>query len=45
MKENIVPSYLPAASVTLTSKTGGKPITLFRPYEAFPVADLEAHAA
>lgn len=45
MKENIVPSYLPAASVTLTSKTGGKPITLFRPYEAFPVAELEAHAA
>ncbi len=44
MKENIVPSYLPAASVTMTPKDGGQPVTLFRPYEAFPAEELEKHA-
>lgn len=45
MKENMTPSYLPAAAVTMTPKSGGESVTLFRPYEAFPLADLEAHAA
>lgn len=44
MKENILPSYLPAASVTFTPKDGGEPITFFRPYEALKLAELEAHA-
>ena len=45
MKENIVPSYLPAASVTMTPKAGGEPVRLFRPYEALPADELEKHAA
>ena len=45
MKENIVPSYLPAAAVTLTPKQGGEPVTVFRPYEAFTADELEQHAA
>ena len=44
MKENIVPSYLPAASVTMKNQADGGQVTLFRPYEAFRLAELEAHA-
>ena len=44
MKENIVPSYLPAAAVTMTPADGGSAVTVFRPYEAFTAAELEAHA-
>ena len=45
MKENIVPSYLPAVSVQMTPKAGGEAVTVFRPYEAYPVSELEKHAA
>lgn len=45
MKENIVPSYLPAVSVQMTPKAGGESVTVFRPYEAYPVSELEKHAA
>ena len=44
MKKDIVPAYLPAASVTFTPKDGGNPVTVFRPYEGFPLAELEQHA-
>lgn len=44
MKEDIVPSYLPAAAVTLTPKEGGQPVTIFRPYEAFTAEELAHHA-
>lgn len=45
MKENIMPSYLPAAAVTFTPKAGGEPVTVYRPYEAFTLAELEQHRA
>lgn len=45
MKQEYLPSYLPAAAVTFTPKDGGEAKTVFRPYEAFPVAELEKHAA
>ncbi|MCQ2417330.1 MAG: hypothetical protein MJ071_05925 [Oscillospiraceae bacterium] len=43
MKENIVPSYLPAAAVTLEKKDTGETATLYRPYEAFPMDTLIQH--
>lgn len=45
MKKEYLPSYLPAAAVTFTPKDGGEPRTIYRPYEAFPIAELEQHAA
>lgn len=45
MKEKILPSYLPAASSVFTPKDGGEPVTVYRPYEAFQIRELEAHAA
>ncbi|HAG12736.1 MAG TPA: hypothetical protein DCG49_02610 [Ruminococcus sp.] len=45
MKKEIVPSYLPAAAFQMKPKNGGDPVTVYRPYEAFPIAELEAHAA
>lgn len=44
MKKDILPSYLPAVSVTFTPKDGSDPVTVFRPYEALPLGELEAHA-
>ena len=44
MKQDITPSYLPAAAVTFTPKDGGNAVTVFRPYEAFQLADLEQRA-
>lgn len=44
MKEQIMPSYLPAAAVQFVPENGGDPVTVYRPYEAFPLADLERHA-
>lgn len=43
MKENIMPSYLPAVAVSFTPKDGGTPVTVFRPYEALTLAELEQH--
>lgn len=45
MKKEIVPSYLPAAAVTMQPKNGGEPVTVYRPYESFPLETLEVHAA
>lgn len=45
MKENIVPGYLPAAAVSFTPPDGGETVTVFRPYEAFTLSELEQHAA
>ena len=44
MKQDIMPAYLPAAAVTFTPKDGGEPVTVYRPFEAFPLSDLEQHA-
>ena len=44
MKQDIMPAYLPAAAVTFTPKDGGEPVTVYRPFEAFSLADLEQHA-
>lgn len=44
MARDILPSYLPAASVTFTPKDGGEPKVIYRPYMAFPLADLKRHA-
>lgn len=42
--DKIVPTYLPAAAIRMSRKDGGAPVTVFRPYEAFSIADLERHA-
>ena len=44
MKQEIMPAYLPAAAVTFTPKDGGEPVTVYRPFEAFPLPELEQHA-
>ena len=45
MKKEIVPSYLPAAAVQMQPKDGAEAVTVYRPYESFPIEALEAHAA
>ena len=38
-----MPSYLPAAAVTFVPKDGGEPVTVYRPFEALTLEELEAH--
>lgn len=44
MKENIIPSYLPAVAVPFVPKDGGEPVTVYRPYEAITLEELHQHA-
>ena len=43
MKENIMPSYLPAVAVTFMPKNGGEPKTVYRPFESLTMEQLAAH--
>ena len=44
MKENIMPSYLPAAAVTFVPKDGGEPVTVYRPFESLTIEELEKYS-